>query len=238
MGFTVFHGATGSPVLRWLAELHRWPSDFPVPFLHGGPALFFFYGLQWRFRSHWMGVAATSVAGAVRPMHQRLPQLTAHTARTDLWSQAVSGQCGKQDEVEPKQRMSSAVVSMGGGPSGPCYPCAFAVEARAGTSRRLRVATVGTAGGSYGGPAQGHCQDRAGRCVRAHGRGQPPRGAMSGEGGGTATLMCRGRGRPLSGPSRASATPRVPWARGRGSRRRCQYWPRGGYDLRVPVSPA
>jgi len=35
-----------------------------------------------------MDAAATSVAGAARPTHQRLPQLAARTARPDPWSQA------------------------------------------------------------------------------------------------------------------------------------------------------
>ena len=43
MGFTVLHGATGGSVLRWVAELHRRPSDVPMPFLPGGSALFFLW---------------------------------------------------------------------------------------------------------------------------------------------------------------------------------------------------
>jgi hypothetical protein len=66
-----------------------------------------------------MGAAATSVAGAARPTHQRLLQLTARTARPDLRSQAASGQCGKRDEVELKQRRPSVVVSMDGALAAP-----------------------------------------------------------------------------------------------------------------------
>jgi hypothetical protein len=68
----------------------RQPSDVPVPFLRGSPALVFFYGLKRRFRSIWMGVVATSVAGAARPRHERLPQLAMRTTRPDPRSQQVA----------------------------------------------------------------------------------------------------------------------------------------------------
>ena len=62
---------------------------------------------------------ATSVAGAARPTHQRLLQLTARPARQEPRSQPSSGQCGERDEEEPKRHRSGAVVSMGGGLAAP-----------------------------------------------------------------------------------------------------------------------